>query len=69
MPKILEFKTNTPPEDFLGKRAKYLIPLLQYAYDLEFEEKPDYERLKFMFQKVLMDKDFMPDRVFDWSLW
>ena len=42
--------------------------MLSYAYDLDFKEKPDYERLKFMFRKVLMDKDFLPDVIFDWSL-
>ena len=68
MKKIREFKTQTPAKDFLSKKAKHLIPMLSYAYDLQFEERPDYERLKFMFRKVLMDKDYLPDKIFDWSL-
>ena len=68
MKKIREFKTYSSAKDFLNKKAKYLIPMLSHAYDLEFKEKPDYERLKFMFRKVLMDKDYLPDRIFDWSL-
>lgn len=42
--------------------------MLIMAYELDFKEKPDYERLKFMFRKILMDRDYLPDRKFDWSL-
>jgi len=44
-----------------------LKPLLSYAYDLEYDEQPDYGRVKFYFQKILMDEDFYPDKKFDWS--
>ena len=45
-----------------------LLPVMRYAYDLEFDERPDYERIKFMLRKILIKRDFVPDRVFDWSL-
>lgn len=45
-----------------------LLPLLKYAYALNFDEKPDYERIKFMLRKILIKRDFLPDRIFDWSL-
>ena len=53
--KIRKFKTKSSAKEFLSKKAECLVPMLSYAYDLEFKEKPDYERLKFMFRKVLMD--------------
>jgi hypothetical protein len=44
-----------------------LKPLLSYAYDLEYDEQPDYGRVKFYFQKILMDEDLYPNGKFDWS--
>lgn len=44
------------------------MPLLTYAYSLEFTDRPDYEKMKFMLKKILMDRDYVPERKFDWSL-
>ena len=41
---------------------------MQYAYDLEFDERPDYERMKFLFRKILIDKNYKPTVGFEWSL-
>ena len=65
---ISEFKINTPAKGFLTKKSKFLLPLLEYAYDLDFDEKPDYERLKFLFKKILIEKDYPPTVGFEWSL-
>ena len=65
---ISEFKINTPAKGFLTKKSKFLLPLLEYAHDLEFDEKPDYERLKFLFKKILIEKDYPPTVGFEWSL-
>jgi hypothetical protein len=32
-----------------------MVEILSYAYNLEYEERPDYNRLKFMFKKILLD--------------
>ena len=45
-----------------------LLPFLTYAYNLEYEERPDYQQLKFMLKKVLMDRDLVVENRFDWSL-
>ena len=37
-----------------------LVEILTYAYNLEYEERPDYNRLRFMYKKILLDKDFIP---------
>ena len=44
-----------------------LKPVLEYAYNLEFEEEPDYEKLKFMLKKMLLDENMNPINKFDWS--
>jgi hypothetical protein len=41
---------------------------MTYAYSLDFEEKPDYDRMIFMLKKILLDRDFLPDNKFDWSM-
>jgi hypothetical protein len=41
---------------------------LNYAYNLEFDERPDYARLKFMMQKIMLDKEYIPLQRFDWSM-
>ena len=35
---------------------------------MEFDEKPEYEKMKFMLKKILIEKNFIPDNKFDWSL-
>lgn len=65
---IVDHKVMSTPEKFLGPNTMILLPLLSYAYSLEYDEQPDYKRIKFYFQKILMDEDFYPDKKFDWSL-
>ena len=65
---IANYKINTSAKDFLSKRTKYLLPLLEYAYKLGFDERPDYTRMKFMFRKILMEKDYKPIVGYEWSL-
>ena len=45
-----------------------LVPFLTYAYELEFEDRPDYEKIKFLLRKILMDRDYAIETRFDWSL-
>lgn len=45
---IGKFKIQTKAEDFCDHKTKFLSDILSYAYNLEYEEKPDYGRLKFM---------------------
>jgi hypothetical protein len=42
--------------------------MLKYSYKLTYEERPNYEKLRFMIKKILIERDFIPDNKFDWSL-
>ena len=42
--------------------------MLKYAYKLEFSDTPDYNKLIFMLKKLLLERDYLPDNKFDWSL-
>jgi hypothetical protein len=35
---------------------------------LEFEERPDYKKLRFMMKKIIIENNFVPDNKFDWNL-
>jgi hypothetical protein len=51
---IRRYKIKTKAKDFLTKKTMILLPFASYAYDLEFEERPDYEKLKFFLRKIIM---------------
>ena len=65
---IGKYKISTKAKDFVTQQTKFFYPLLKYAYRLEFEERPDYEKMKFMLKKILLERSFIPDNKFDWSL-
>ena len=44
-----------------------LVHIVQYAYELNFEDEPDYALLKHMFVKILLERDQIPDKNFDWT--
>ena len=48
--------------------TKFLYPLLKYSYKLDYEERPDYKKIKFILEKILLEKNYIPDAKFDWSL-
>ena len=63
---VIKYKMETTPEQ-LCKDAQFLLPFAKAVYKLGFDEKPNYNQLKFMFQKNLMDKDLVPDKEYDWE--
>ena len=65
---IARFKIFTKAKDFCNEQTKFLSPLLKYSYNLEYTQRPDYNYLRFMLKKILLDRDYIPDTSFDWSL-
>jgi hypothetical protein len=45
-----------------------MAEILTYAYSLEYDERPDYNRLKFMMKKIMLDREYIPNNRFDWSM-
>lgn len=62
------FKIKTDARDFCDKETEFLYPLLKYSYGLGYDEKPDYEKMRFMIKKILLENGYLPDNKFDWSL-
>lgn len=40
---------------------------LEYTYSLEFDETPDYNKIRFLLKKILLDNDLIPNNKFDWQ--
>ena len=49
----------------MGK-ASVLTPVLEYAYNLAFRERPDYSKITFMLKKTLLDMNKIPEKSFNW---
>ena len=62
------FKIQTSAKKFCDNETKVLSPLLQYSYSLKFDEKPDYDKIRFMIKKIMLDNGNVPTNKFDWSL-
>ena len=48
--------------------AKNLLPFVDNIFNLKFEEKPDYDKLRFYLLKGLLDIDCVPNQSYDWNV-
>ena len=60
-------KIRLTPQELCVDRAECLLPLFEYSYGLQFNEQPDYGRLKHLLTKILLDRNQVPDLNFDWT--
>ena len=61
-------KNTLTPESLCccSEEGMKLLPFFRIVFNLKFEEKPDYDKLKFMLIKTLLDSNQTPDKKFDW---
>ena len=52
---IGKHKILTKAKEFCDKDTEFLEPLLNYSYKLKYVEKPDYNKLRFMIKKILLE--------------
>jgi hypothetical protein len=43
------------------QKCKYLLELLEMVYSLKFEETPDYNAMRWILKKNLLDKNMAPN--------
>ena len=59
--RFLEWKIEASPEEFcIVNRQEYLIDALNYCFKLGYEEEPNYDKLKFILKKALLDNNKVP---------
>ncbi|SAM09167.1 hypothetical protein [Absidia glauca] len=66
--KIGEKKQSTPIKELCAEYPEEFGVYLQYVRKLGFEESPDYEFLRELFNKVLRNINETDDGVYDWCL-
>ncbi|KAI9344870.1 kinase-like domain-containing protein [Obelidium mucronatum] len=64
--KIGEKKQTTPIKELCEGHPEEFSIYQNYARDLKFDEQPDYEYLRGLFNKVLAKNGFIDDGVYDW---
>jgi hypothetical protein len=47
--------------------CNHLLAFAEEIYSLYFSEKPNYNKLKFLLKKELLDLDKVPDKKYDWN--
>ena len=59
------FKMNATPELICsGDRTQCLVPICKEAYDIGYDEEPQYGKLIFMLEMELFKIHCIPDNVF-----
>ncbi|KAI9335250.1 serine/threonine protein kinase Cki1 [Obelidium mucronatum] len=66
--KIGEKKQTTPIKELCEGHPEEFSIYQNYARDLKFDEQPDYEYLKGLFNKVLAKNGFIDDGIYDWMV-
>ena len=49
-----------------NSKCEFFTSYAEYVYGLKFEEEPNYNYLRFILTKNLMNIDLFPDKNFDW---
>ena len=65
---IMDSKLAITPEKLCEGLPEEFPKLLNYARKLEFEQKPDYKKIKNMFKDYLENNGIEMDFVFDWDI-
>lgn len=47
--------------------TKGLVEFVEYVFNLDFEEEPDYGKISFLLTKNLLDLNLTPSNDFDWN--
>jgi hypothetical protein len=56
----------TPEELCVSEESAKLIPFLKEVYALGYYDEPDYNKLRFLLVKELINMDITPDKEYDW---
>lgn len=66
--KMKEMKIKSRPKDFLiSEDLQSFIGVSEHIFSIKFEAEPDYSKIKFMFLQILLDRDLVPTKEFDWN--
>lgn len=64
---ILERKKNISNEELCKNLPKYIKLYVSYVKNLQYEEEPDYDYLKGLFEECIKGMNETYDNIYDWS--
>ena len=64
--KIYNYKKNFNYKDFCSNFPKEIIAFVEYIRNLAYKEKPNYEYMRKLFTKILLDKNKFISDYFSW---
>lgn len=44
-----------------------LLPFVENIFNLEYEEMPNYDKLRFMLLKIMLEMNMNPNNEYDWN--
>lgn len=44
-----------------------MIPFAEEIFSIEFKEKPNYSKLRFLLERNLLESNEVPNKVYDWN--
>ena len=65
--KIMEKKRDTTPEDLCKNLPQEFQTYVKYTRNLGYEEDPDYDMLKGLFNTIMEREGYEMDYIYDWS--
>ena len=64
---LKEMKNDMTSYEIASGAASEFGPILEHIYTYGYETEPDYNKVKFMFEKILLDQNKVPSRQnFEW---
>ncbi|CAD8098770.1 unnamed protein product [Paramecium sonneborni] len=65
--RIMEKKLATSSETLCKNHPKQLYHFIEYAKNLKFDEKPDYNYLKNLFMSIMKENELRIEYIYDWD--
>ena len=66
--RIKQLKNALAPEAICeSEEGQRLLPFVKEIFALQFEERPNYDKLRFMLIKALLDINETPTKEYDWN--
>ena len=50
-------KTTLEPHEITAGKASIFCPILELLYTYKYYDEPDYNKIHFMFEKILLDRE------------
>jgi hypothetical protein len=65
--KVSKIKQGLTPEKLCYNETYCLRFFAREVFEIGFDEKPSYTKLKHMLASVMLEENICPDNLFDWS--